>query len=465
MGRAISVVSWIGFFAAGGCTSLDPSDEQRRLTADLGTAVGIGVTIPDADESLQPSPEVAELLAAPVDELAAVRIALLNNHSVRAAYDRLGIARADLVQAGLLRNPAFDLDARFVEGGGTDLEFGLSQPILELFFLPLRQRLAEHEFEAAKLRITEELVGFVAAVRRAHVVATAAENTVALRREALAAAVAAHDLRAELYAAGNTTDQVLAMDRVAESQARLDLAEAELDASSVKEHLQEQLGLWGPHTVWSLAALPSEQPLDGVDLERIEARAVERSLDLRAHRQGLDGLAQRAGLDSWRGWFPELIVGPNGIRMPGGTWGFGPRLEGELPLFDTGSTRRERNRAALRAGMRDFVQLGVAVRAAARRLRERAAVLADRVRFYRDTHLPHRDQVVRATLQVYNAMQIGAFDALAQKRVQIDDRIAYVRTLRDAHLARIDLWQLLAGSMPDDSSHRPRAGTDHGGMP
>ena len=38
----------------------------------------------------------------------AVQIALLNNRDLQAAYSDLGVAQADLVQAGLLSNPIFD---------------------------------------------------------------------------------------------------------------------------------------------------------------------------------------------------------------------------------------------------------------------------------------------------------------------------------------------------------------------
>src|SRR4051812_29833172 len=38
----------------------------------------------------------------------AVQIALINNRNLQATYEELGIAQAELVQAGLLRNPVFD---------------------------------------------------------------------------------------------------------------------------------------------------------------------------------------------------------------------------------------------------------------------------------------------------------------------------------------------------------------------
>ena len=43
-----------------------------------------------------------------LDEDEAAQIALLNNRRLQVAYEDLGVAQAEVVQAGLLRNPVFD---------------------------------------------------------------------------------------------------------------------------------------------------------------------------------------------------------------------------------------------------------------------------------------------------------------------------------------------------------------------
>src|SRR5439155_18304313 len=67
-----------------------------------------------------------------VDE--AAQIALLNNHRLQATFEELGIAQADLVQAGLLKNPILSAEFRFP---GKALEVDLIQDVLDLFILPL----------------------------------------------------------------------------------------------------------------------------------------------------------------------------------------------------------------------------------------------------------------------------------------------------------------------------------------
>jgi hypothetical protein len=59
---------------------------------------------------------VQTLLAQPLTADAAVQLALLNNSGLKASLTELGIAEAELVQAGRLRNPAFSFGR--VRGGG-----------------------------------------------------------------------------------------------------------------------------------------------------------------------------------------------------------------------------------------------------------------------------------------------------------------------------------------------------------
>ncbi|HEX6813889.1 MAG TPA: TolC family protein [Planctomycetota bacterium] len=430
------------------CTQLPPQDDRESTRVDLSQRLQAELPQSPSDLATACTLEVAAMLQEPLTEDAAVRITLLNNHGVRATYERLGVHRADLVQAGLLRNPVFRGDARFLFDGGTEIELGLAQPFLDLFYRPLRERLAEHEFTQARLLITDELVHLVFATRRAFVNLRAAQTLVSLQEQALAAAVAAHELTLELHAAGNTTDQVLAAARVGEAASRLDLAAAEQAAVEAREPLQQLLGLWGGATAWTVGGPLGDDPLAGVDLEHVEARAIAASLALGAWRAAADAAAQSAGLESWRAWFPDGAVGVSALREPGGEWGLGPQLALELPLFDGGQGRQARAAATLRETLHRHVQQAVEVRSQARLLRDRLVHLGNRLRFSREVHLPLRADVVRTTLQHYNAMQIGVFDVLRAKQQQIADERDHATTLHHAHLARLELLELLAGGMP-----------------
>lgn len=431
-------------FAA--CRTNDPND-TAMLRDDL--AQRTGVALPDDTNDVDAA--VAALLQQPLTEAAAVRVMLLHNHRVRAMCERLAIARSDLVQAGLLRNPVFDGDARFLFDGGTEIELGLAQPFVDLFWRPLRERLAEHEFAAARVLVTDALVQLVFDVRRAFVDVRTTMAVTARRRDALETAEAAHQLAVELHAAGNLTDQALALERAGETRARLDLADAELAEFEAREALTTRLGAYGNETEWTLASA-DEAPLPPIDLDHVESRAIAASLDLAAARAGIDAAATAAGLESWRGYLPSASFGASAIREPDGDWGLGPRVNFEIPLFDTGATARTRADATLRSRLHDHTQLAVEIRSKARTLRERVARLTERDRFFRELHLPQRATVVRTTLQHYNAMQIGVHDVLRVRRQELVDQVEHAAVMHDLLHARFDLQQLLAGSMPTPSA-------------
>ncbi len=99
----------------------------------------------------------------------AVQIALLNNRELQAIYSDLGVAQADLVQAGLLSNPIFDASIKWpIPGGGRpDLELAAVMNFLDIFYLPLRRRVAAARFEEAKTRVGGLVLDFAARVRTA----------------------------------------------------------------------------------------------------------------------------------------------------------------------------------------------------------------------------------------------------------------------------------------------------------
>jgi hypothetical protein len=79
--------------------------------------------------------------------------------------------------------------------------------------------------------------------------------------------------------------------------------------------------------------------------------------------------------------------------------------------------------------------------------------------------VPLRTRHVRETVQQYNAMQIGALEVLAARRLEAAARREETETVRDARIARIDLEELLAGSLDRsrvDAGHAPASPEDAG---
>jgi len=400
------------------------------------------------EESIQE--EVGRLLSEPVTEEAAVRIALLNNRRLRVLYEEVGVRRAQLEQAGLLPNPALSANVKFFSSG-TEVEIGLVQSLVDVLWIPLRERVAKTRLEEARASLGRSLVGLIFEVRRTHLDALRSRREMDLDRNLVDVAEAALGLTLQLHDAGNTTDLELARARARAARARLDLAEAEAMQNEERESLNVLLGLFGSATAWTLTPVLPPLPA-GDDLEAdVESRAISMSFDLREARARVDAAAQEADLGSWETLLPDLDLGIDAKKEAGSGWGLGPAGAIVLPIFDSGQARKVGDEAKVRQALAHYWATAVEIRSAARRLRDRHRSLASRADYLREIHGPLRTGVVRETVRNYNAMQIGAFEVLAVRREELDAERETLLAQSEALRARLDLQEILAGRL--DPAH------------
>jgi cobalt-zinc-cadmium efflux system outer membrane protein len=103
---------------------------------------------------------VNALLQTNVTARSAVTIALLNNRSLQADFEEIGVSQAELSQASRLRNPQFEGFWRLPVHGSkvVNAEYALAQDFLDLLTLPARKKIAARNLEATKLRITHQVL-------------------------------------------------------------------------------------------------------------------------------------------------------------------------------------------------------------------------------------------------------------------------------------------------------------------
>jgi cobalt-zinc-cadmium efflux system outer membrane protein len=389
---------------------------------------------------------VNELLAQGLTAEGAVQVALLNNRRLQATYEDLGVAQADVVQAGLLRNPVFDGDVKFFEGGeGTKVELAAVQDFLDVFFIPLRQRIAATAFESEKLRVTGTVLDLVGEVRTAFYTHAAAEQALELRRTVVAATEASYDIARRIREAGNMTALDVANERALHEQAKLDLAVAEAAALDTRERLNVVLGLWGPRTTWTVQDRLPDPPADEVPAEGIERRAVERNLDLAMTRHQIEAAARTLGIRRSMGLLPEAEAGVAAEREVDGAWGAGPAFSLPVPIFNQGQPAMAGARSALERVRQQYVATAVEVRSAARTARNRLLAARARADYFRQVILPLRQEITRQTQLQYNAMQVGPFQLLQARQGEIDAGVQYIDALRDYWIARAQLEQVESG--------------------
>jgi cobalt-zinc-cadmium efflux system outer membrane protein len=432
-----------------GCTSMNPGagfDDVRQGVADRA---GMNVHWNNGSrEDAEVASAVTAMLERDLTADAAVQTALLNNHELQAIYEELDLAQADLVQAGLLRNPVFSGEVRFATSGdGTGVVLDLTQDFVSLFYMPLRKGRAEAAFEAAKLRVTAAVVDMAAEVRSAFFEYQAAEQTQEMRRTVLEATQASYELAKRLRAAGNTRDLDLLNERDLFEQAKLDLALAEENVTQTRERLNALMGVWGKQTQWRAEALLPPVPKEELPRDGLERIAIERSLDLSIARREIEIAARALGIAQPFGWLTDAEVGVAAERELEGPWSVGPTLSLPMPLFDQGQGAVGRAQAQLRQASEHYYARAVEIRSRFRAAHAVVASARGRARYYQMVVLPLRQQIVDQTQLQYNAMQVSAFQLLEAKRKQIDAGAGYIESLRDYWVARTRLEQVLSGRL------------------
>lgn len=101
----------------------------------------------------------------------AVEIALMNNPVLQSDFENLGIAKADLIQAGLYTNPQTNNVFRFSTSGvpaQTNIENALTGTVSDLWQIPLRKKIFEDELEITTLRILTTILDTVENTKSAY---------------------------------------------------------------------------------------------------------------------------------------------------------------------------------------------------------------------------------------------------------------------------------------------------------
>ena len=386
-----------------------------------------------------------------IDE--AVQIALLNNRSLLATYEELGIAQADLVQAGLLRNPLFGASFRFPDktvGGhrSTNTEFSVVQDFLDLLVRPLRKKVAAAQFEQTKLRVGNAVLNLAAEVRSFYYTLQADEQTLEMRRTVVQATEAAVDIATRQHDAGTLKTLDLANQQGFHDQAKLDMTRTDIQIVADRERLNRQMGLWGADTMWKLPERLPELPESEIPMEHLESIAVSQRLDLAAARQETQVIAHALSLTRKYRYFYVFDVGVDSEHDVADDVNFtGPNVTIELPILDQRQAEIARLEAQLRQSLQRLASLAIDIRSEVREIRERLLAARNVAKYHHDSILPLRQRIVDESQLYYNGMLIGVYELLLAKQNQINAGREYIETLRDYWIARSDLERAVGGRL------------------
>ncbi len=376
----------------------------------------------------------------------AIQIALLNNRHLQSVYESLGVAKADLAQAGLLKNPIFSFSYEFsMQSAVTDLiNFGLMQNFLELLMIPMKKRVAEAELDASKNNLAAELLGVIVNTKVAFFTLLAYTQIGELKKEILLANELSYEAAKKLFAAGNIKDLEVAMEQTLYEQAKLQVASWEIAILDARERLNVLMGLWGNQIEWrvsqNLPSLPSAEE----DYANIENVSITNSYDLKIAYNNLVATAAGFGIDTSKFIFPALDIGAAAERDEG-VWYVGPAINLALPFFDRGKANSARARAKIMQLWNQYLALAIDIRSCARSSRFSLLNAFRMCRYTQEITVPLAEEVTHLTLLQHNAMQLGIFHLLSAKRRELENKVQSKELQLEYWIAKTKNQALLNG--------------------
>jgi len=449
----------------------------------IGDRTGVEAVY-DPDVAVPSVGEIETVLADGLTVDEAVRLALLNNRRLQAEFMAIGVAKADLVQAGLLSNPTLAFSAQFPEGGGrSNIQASLAQNIAELWQIPKRKAAADAGLNETILRVAHFATNLAQQTKIDYYRAKSAEDLFAVAEKNLELVSKSFEAVRAQREAGSASllDENLARGEVL--TAELGVRNARLAAANAKRALARQLSLSQNVSALSLVDSLPEFSEPTPDAEDAIELARQSRLDIQAVKQSVQSLLARMELEK-RKVFPDLTMGPSLERpdrraTPGRDVAadfvrsslangaitapdiqsrherqqqrrqeidflLGPALSMTLPVFDQNQAQIAKAWYGYLREVREYEAILFDIAQNVRSAVDEAGTAETNARYYRDELVPQANRSLEFASASYVAGQTSILTLLEAQRLALETQRGLTNTLLDACTARARLEQEVA---------------------
>ena len=433
-----------------GCATVDINQSLGRTNTEVAAFTQGNLTLAQSDNQRRALQSTAdEMLAKPLSQDDAVRLALVNSPSMQALLAQHWADAADAAQSGRIANPILTLE-RLSSPAEVEVARMLAFGLLDLLALPQRQRVAQGRVEQTQLQLAASVVENVTQVRQAWVSAVASAQSLQYAKQVNDSAEASAELARRMLAVGNFSKLQRARQQAFYADAVVLWANAAQTATAQREALVRLLGLTDAQAArLQLPARLPELPDAPRAPAEVAAAASNTRLDVKIAQASLDAVAKAQGVNligSFTDIELSIIRNTSTERADGHKTQFrGAEVALKLPIFDWGDLRRDAMRAQTLAAAN---RLEATVRAAGSNLRETYSAYRtnyDTAKHYRDEIVPLRKLIADENVLRYNGMLIGVFELLADSRDQIASVSAAINAQQQFWLADAALQAAIVG--------------------
>jgi cobalt-zinc-cadmium efflux system outer membrane protein len=441
--KTLSAAACLLLFAVG-CVSVRTDAEWQRVQNFSHANVGVQAQwIQTEKDDSRVQAHIQHLLADGMSSDDAVRIALMNNRKLQAVFEEVGIAKADLVQAGLFSNPNLSALLQFpFRGKGLSLDVGGFLNIADLWQIPLRKKLAAAHLDAALLRVNEEILRTAADAKKAFFVYTFARS-LAREQQVLKDELLkweSHLTYREKFGFESELDLLHAGAAVREGKLRVTRLDRDLRTAEVQ--LLRVTGLIGsrPKNLTIIeehysvpVLLPSEESLLTAALAQRPILLLLRAKIAEAER--LLAL-ERAMI------FKNVDVGGGYSHEPGSEDKIGPALSLQVPIFDQNQAQIAKSEYRKRQAEKELADGMETLREEISILYSSLDALRTELLLLRDEVLPLREKAVAFTDKYYNAMQISMVPFLEARQQMLESKLRFFETKKEYFAKLVELERI-----------------------
>jgi cobalt-zinc-cadmium efflux system outer membrane protein len=371
----------------------------------------------------------------------AVAIALWNSPSFEATLADLGIARADLVEAGLLRNPIFSL---LFPWGPKQLEWTLQFPFEVLWQRPRRVAAAQLNAQAVGERLVWDALTLVAQARAAHAEALNADRRLQLTIEITDLVQRLTGITEARLRAGDISELEARSARTDAARVQVVRRAVEHDRNLARLTLAATIGL--DQVGEQLRPVPSEgadPAACGTEAARLEDALASRP-DVRAAEIGIEAAAQRARWERSRVVTLLGILDANGQGAEG--FEIGPGVGLEVPLFSRNQGGIGRADAEVERASHQYAAVRAQVVSDVRSAAVRVQQAEQAISAWRSEIVPSLEVEQRQAEGAFQAGEIPLFMLLDVSRRLVDGRMRLLDAEADLERATIALERSIGRS-------------------
>ena len=308
-----------------GCQTAPLAPDRTTVAAHLTQRVGH--TLPSQTVPGQLTLPPGASLDHGISEDEAVAIALWNNAAFQELLVDLGLARGDLIQAGLLPNPEF---VYFFHVPDKPFKYAFDFPIEALWLRPIRVRSALNEADRTADRLTQAGLDLMRDVRQAYADVLLAKERIRIAGEAVKLRGRIAEIAEKRLKAGDISPQEAATARIDALQAEQDATRIGYDVLVLEERLRNLMGIGLLRAPLTLDPSPPPACRE-FDPNAVTAEAISSRPDSLAAAQAV--AAAEARLKFARlGWV--RLLGIADATSGKESHIFGPALRFTVPLFN-----------------------------------------------------------------------------------------------------------------------------------